>query len=172
MIIDLTELQIKQQEFIAWLESKPGLINEKNKFGVTKKQVLATISELYEVGNEAKQIYKWWDKTEIKNVRVLEELSDVLSHILNLANALGADLVIDMELKQVTELEDQLMALNYTLLRFGSHNANKHLEKRRLKELLLPEYIIFAYSLGFNMEELKEAYCKKMDWNYSYKQFS
>lgn len=172
MIIDLTELQAKQQEFITWLESKPNMINEKNKFGVTKKQVLATISELYEVGNEAKQIYKWWDKSDIKRDKLLEELSDVLSHILNLANALKVELVIDSEIKQVDDLEDQLISLTYDLLRFTNYSTNNVFHKRRLKELLLPQYLTFVYSLGFNFEELEDAFNKKMHWNYNYKQFS
>lgn len=171
MIIDLTVLQQKQREFITWLENKPNLINEKNKFGVTKKQVLATISELYEVGNEAKQIYKWWDKSDIKRDKLLEELSDVLSHILNLSNALNIELVIDTEIKQVDDLEDQLIALTYDLLRFTNYSTNNVFHKRRLKELLLPQYLTFVYSLGFNLDELEDAFYKKMYWNYNDREY-
>lgn len=171
MIIDLTGLQVKQGEFVTWLESKPNLTNEKNKYGITKKQVLATIAELYESGNEAKQIYKWWDESEINRDKLIEELSDVLSHILNIANSLDTELIIDIECKQQEELEDQLISLTYLLLRFTSNRTHKILEIRRLKELLLPAYINFVQTLGFTLEELTDAYDKKMYWNYNDREY-
>ena len=36
MIIDLRNIQAEQVEFINYLESKPGKINPKSKFGFTK----------------------------------------------------------------------------------------------------------------------------------------
>ncbi len=38
MIIDLRNIQAEQVEFIKYLESKPGVINPKSKFEITKGQ--------------------------------------------------------------------------------------------------------------------------------------
>lgn len=165
MIVDLTHIQKNQIEFVSWLERKPDMINEKNKFGVTRKQILATISELFEVGNEAKQVYKWWDKSHICKERLLEEMSDVLSHICNMANSLDEKLIIDIELKQVDDLESQFISLTYDILRFTA-KTDKVFHKRRMRELVLPQFITLVYSLGFSIEELEEAYKAKLKVNY------
>ncbi|MGL5717749.1 MAG: dUTP diphosphatase [Paraclostridium sp.] len=167
MIIDLTKLQADQLDFINFLEDRPEMINQKNKLGLTTGQVLATISELFEVGNEAKQIYKWWDKSEINKEKLLEELSDVLSHLLNMANVLDVKLIIDVErVQEIRNLDSQLASLTYTLLRFTA-STNKIFSIRRLKEIAIPDFLNFAYSLGFTFEELEEAYYKKLDSNYT-----
>lgn len=171
MIIDLTHIQENQVEFVSWLENKPGMINEKNKFGLTRKQILATISELFEVGNEIKTVYKWWDKSPINKEKVLEELSDLLSHICNMANSLEEKLVVDIEVKQVDDIESQFISLTYDILRFTAR-TDKVFHKRRMRELVLPQFIALVYSLGFNLEELEEAYYKKLKSNYENPKFN
>lgn len=165
MIVDLTHIQKSQVEFVSWLERKPDMINEKNQFGVTRKQILATISELFEVGNEAKQVYKWWDKSPICKKMLLEEMSYVLSHICNMANSLDEKLIVDIELKQVDDLESQFISLTYDILRFTA-KTDKVFHKRRMRELVLPQFITLVYSLGFSIEELEEAYKAKLEVNY------
>lgn len=165
MIIDLRELQAEQREFINFLEDRPGIINKRNKLGLTTGQVLATISELYEAGNEAKYIYKWWDKSEVNRDKLLEELSDVLSHLLNMSNDLDMELVIDANKTQIEDLERHMLAMTYELIRFTS-STNKVFDKRRLAVLVMPKFLDLVYSLGFSFEELQEAYYTKLDSNY------
>ena len=100
----------EQIKFIDWLESKPGMINEKSQYKVTKEQALGLLSELYDVENEVK-IHKWWEKTKVDINNVLMKLTDVLSHLANIANYLGVELIITEEICQVEDIKGQFLSL-------------------------------------------------------------
>lgn len=169
MIIDLTNIQQQQVDFINWLENKPGMINEKNKFGVTKKQSLALISELYEVENEVKYIHKWWDKTETDNNKVILELSDFLSHLANVTNYIGIDLISEVGVTQIDELEGQFLSLTRHLQELPYLKHKLHTKKKL--EMVFIEFIQLVYSLGFSIDELEEAYKIKLKSNYENPKF-
>ena len=110
MIIDLRNIQAEQVEFINYLESKPGTINPKSKFGVTKGQAIDLLSELMEVCNASKA-QKWWDKSDIDKDNVAEELADLMAHICNIANYLDIDLIHEVEELQIKSIEGTVLAM-------------------------------------------------------------
>lgn len=122
---------------------------------------LALLSELVEVLNETK-IHKWWDRLPVNREKLKEELSDLLSHLGNLANELDVDLVVTVDEIQTTSIERQFIYLAYKITTlpwkkmFGKHKL----------DTLIAKYVELVYSLGFDMDEIKEAYFKKMEKNY------
>lgn len=122
---------------------------------------LALISELIEVLNETK-IHKWWDRLPVNEEKLKEELSDLLSHIGNLANELDADLIVTVDEVQTTSLERQFIYLAYKITTlpwrkmFGKHKL----------DTLVTKYVELVYSLGLDMDQIKKAYFKKMKKNY------
>ena len=164
MIIDLRNIQAEQVEFIKYLESKPGAINPKSKFGVTKGQVIDLLSELMEVCNASKA-QKWWDKSDIDKDNVAEELSDLLAHICNIANYLDIELIHEVEEFQIKSIEGIVLAFVQDVILLSNSN-NKTFIRHRIF-VILTKYIQLVYALGFNIEELKEAYYKKLKVNYT-----
>ncbi len=164
MIIDLRNIQVEQVEFIKYLESKPGAINPKSKFGVTKGQAIDLLSELMEVCNAAK-VQKWWDKSDIDKDRVAEELSDLLAHICNIANYLDIDLIHEVEELQIKSIEGIVLAFVQDVILLSNSN-NKTFIRHRIF-VILTKYIQIVYALGFNIDEIKDAYHKKLEINYT-----
>ena len=163
MIIDLRNIQSEQVEFISYLESKPGIINPKGKFGVTGEQALDLLSELMEVCNAAK-VQKWWDKSDIDKEHVIEELSDLLAHICNIANYLDIELIHEVEDIQIKSIEGIVLAFVQDVVLL-SNSTNKAFIRHRIF-VILTKCIQLVYALGFNIEELEEAYYKKLELNY------
>lgn len=167
MRIDLRYALDEQKSFCKHLESEKGIKFQEKGFKVTQSQIIALCSELYEVANEAK-VHKEYDK-KINRVRLLEELSDCLSWIANIANNLEMDLVIDTELKQVTNVESMIISLNYDILRLN--RINKAFARRKIEELIVPQFLNIVYAFGFDEADLKKAYLRKMKSNYSNPKF-
>lgn len=168
-MIDLKHIQRQQEEFISWLEEKPGMINEKSKYKVTKKQALALISELYEVENEVKYVHKWWDNSVVYREKVLLELSDFLSHLSNVSNYLDIELITEEEITQVEDLEGQFLSLTRHVYELPYLNQKFNI-KYKIRTIFR-EYLQLVYSLGFNIEELEEGYKKKLKSNYENPKF-
>ena len=162
-VIDLNCIKKEQERFSKHLETTKGINNQMNTMEVTERQILGLASELYEVVNEAK-IHKEYD-CDVNRDRVIEELSDCLSMIGNIANSLDIDLVINMETSKDKKIETQFIGLNYDILRL-CYEVNMSLTRRRIKERIVPQFINIVFSLGFSLEELIEAYFKKMESNY------
>ena len=163
MIVDLRNIQAKQVEFISYLESKPGIINPKSKFGVTKGQAIDLLSELMEVCNAAK-VQKWWDKSVTDKEHVIEELADLLAHICNIANYIDIELIYLVENIQIECIEGFIIGLVGDIIQIP-YSKNKTFIKQKIF-VILTKYIQLVYALGFNIEELKEAYYKKLKVNY------
>ena len=164
MIIDLRDIQDKQVEFISYLESKPGIINPKSKFGVTKGQAIDLLSELMEVCNAAK-VQKWWDKSDVDKEYVAEELSDLLAHICNISNYMDVELLHLVETTPIECIEGHVIALVSDIIQIP-YSKNKTFVKHKIF-VILTKYIQLVYELGFNIYELKEAYYKKLEKNYT-----
>ena len=164
--IDLNYVKKEQKSFIEHLKSIKGINYQESKFEVPMWLTLALLSELVEVLNETK-IHKWWDRSPVNQDRLKEELADLLSHLGNLANELDVDLIASVEETQTTSLENQFIYIAYKITTlpwrkmFGKHKL----------ETLITKYVELVYSLGFDMEEIKEAYFKKMEMNYSNPKF-
>ena len=163
MIIDLRNIQAEQVEFINYLESKPGTINPKSKFGVTKGQAIDLLSELMEVCNAAK-VQKWWDKSEINKEHVAEELADLLAHICNIANYLDIELIHEVEELQIDCIEGHIIGIASDMIQMP-YSKNKTFVRHKIF-VILSKYIQIVYALGFNIDEIEDAYHKKLETNY------
>lgn len=160
-VIDLNYIKKEQKSFLEYLKSVEGINYQEEQFQVPMWLTLALISELIEVLNETK-IHKWWDRLPVNEEKLKEELSDLLSHIGNLANELDADLIVTVDEVQTTSLERQFIYLAYKITTlpwrkmFGKHKL----------DTLVTKYVELVYSLGLDMDQIKEAYFKKMEKNY------
>lgn len=160
-VIDLNYIKKEQKSFLEYLKSVEGINYPEDKFQVPMWLTLALISEFMEVLNETK-IHKWWDRLPVNEEKLKEELSDLLSHIGNLANELDADLIVTVDEVQTTSLERQFIYLAYKITTlpwkkmFGKHKL----------DTLVTKYVELVYSLGLDMDQIKEAYFKKMEKNY------
>lgn len=174
-IIDLNYIKKEQKRFSKHLETTKGIKSRINTNEVTERQILALISELYEVVNEAK-IHKKYD-CDVNRDRVIEELSDCLSMIGNIANSLDIDLEIHIEKIKIKKIETQILDFNKEILKLYNLEINKNklniiyqikvfFAKKRIKETIVPRFLNIVFSLGFSLEELTEAYFKKMESNY------
>ena len=164
MIIDLREIQGKQSEFINYLEGKPGVINPKSSFNVTKGQAIKLISKLMQVCNEIK-IQKWWDKPDIDKENLIEELADLLAYICDVSNYTGVELVSEIEVTLVEDLEAFIMAFVSDVVLLSNSNNKAFIRHGLL--VILGKFIQLVYNLGFSIEELIEAYNKKLKINYT-----
>lgn len=113
--------------------------------------------------NETK-IHKEYDNDVDRN-KLLEELSDCLSCIGNIANGIDVDLIINTEIRQVSDLIKQFRGLIYDTSRLDKV-PKIGVSRKKITELIVPNFINMVYSLGFNLDELKEAYFSKMKKNY------
>lgn len=160
-VIDLNYVKKEQKSFLEHLKSVEGIKYQEEQFQVPMWLTLALISELIEVLNETK-IHKWWDRLPVNEEKLKEELSDLLSHIGNLANELDADLIVTVDEVQTTSLERQFTYLAYKITTlpwrkmFGKHKL----------DTLVTKYVELVYSLGLDMDQIKKAYFKKMKKNY------
>ncbi|MDU6483276.1 MAG: dUTP diphosphatase, partial [Paeniclostridium sordellii] len=105
-IINLNYVKKEQEKFLDYLRNVEGIKHQESKFEVPMWLTLALLSELVEVLNETK-IHKWWDRSQVNQDRLKEELADLLSHLGNLANELDVDLIASVEETQTTSLENQ-----------------------------------------------------------------
>ncbi|WP_250674931.1 dUTP diphosphatase [Paraclostridium ghonii] len=149
------------------MKNVEGINYQEDKFQVPMWLTLALLSELAEVLNETK-IHKWWDRLPVNREKLKEELLDLLSHIGNLANELDVDLIVTVDEVQTTSLERQFIYLAYKITTlpwkkmFGKHKL----------DTLIAKYVELVYSLGFDMDQIKEAYFTKMEENYLNPKFS
>lgn len=164
-MIDFTKIQQVQQEFVSWLESRPGMVNIKNKYGVTRAQALCLLSELLEVENEVKTTHKWWDKSPVNTQKILEELTDLLSHIANVANELDIKLILEEDIRQTNSLESQFLSISSDIIQLP-YSTNKVFTRHKILTIFR-KYMQLVYSLKFNVEQLEEEYYKKLEKNYS-----
>lgn len=162
-IIDFTYANKEQKNFLEHLETKNGIKYPNETLNVPMWLILALHSELSEVLNASK-LHKFWDKSEINREHLIEELSDFLSHMANLANFLEVDLVTEIPEIQVTAPE---VVFNQLAYRITTLNWNKRHARNALLNQIVPLFVELVYSLGFNLEELKTVYHKKMQHNYT-----
>lgn len=160
--INLDYVKEEQNKFLNHLKTIEGIKYPKNDFDVPKWLVLSLICELIEVMNESKSI-KWWDKTEINECRLKEELSDLLSHIGNVSNFLDVDLKLENELPKIRDIKPHLLGMigDFTTLGFSKYYARNKLK------LILQKYFQLIDYFGFDIEDIKEVYLEKMKNNYA-----
>lgn len=161
-VIDLTDIQKSQEVFLQFLESKPNMINVKNKFGVSRAQTLSILSEVIGVLSETK-IHKWWDLDQVNQEKLLEKLVESFNHISNIATQFNVDLIIEKEIEPIESLESQFLKITGNIIQLPF--IKKYFAKKKI-ELIFYQYIQLVCGLGFSKEDLETAYYKKLEKNY------
>ena len=161
-VIDLTDMQKSQEVFLQFLESKPNMINVKNKFGVSRAQTLSILSEVIGALSETK-IHKWWDLDQVNQEKLLEKLAESFSHISNIATQFNVDLIIEKEIEPIESLESQFLKITGNIIQLPF--IKKYFAKKKI-ELIFYQYIQLVCGLGFSKEDLEKAYYKKLEKNY------
>ena len=161
-VIDLTDMQKSQEVFLQFLESKPNMINVKNKFGVSRAQTLSILSEVIGVLSETK-IHKWWDLDQVNQEKLSEKFVESFNHISNIATQFNVDLIIEKEIEPIESLESQFLKITGNIIQLPF--IKKYFAKKKI-ELIFYQYIQLLYGLGFSKEDLEKAYYKKLEKNY------
>lgn len=161
MIKDLQYVKNKQKEFLEHLKDTKGYFYQECNFNVPYWLILALQTELSEIAN-AKKVHKWWDDEAVDEKHVLEECSDFLAHLGNLANFLNVDMIINTEDIQVTAVEVTFNRLAYQITTL---TMSKRFGRITFKTIL-GLFVELIYSLGFNFDDLQEAYNSKIEKNY------
>ena len=161
-VIDLTDIQKSQEDFLQFLESKPNMINIKNKFGVSRAQTLSILSEVIGALSETK-IHKWWDLGQVNQEKLLEKIVESFSHISNVATQFNVDLIIEKEIEPIESLESQFLKITGNIIQLPF--IKKYFAKKKI-ELIFYQYIQLVCGLGFSKEDLEKAYYKKLEKNY------
>ncbi|MGL5671120.1 MAG: dUTP diphosphatase [Cetobacterium sp.] len=162
--INLDYVKEEQNKFLNHLKTIEGIKCPKNDFDVPKWLVLSLICELVEVINESKSKgVKWWDKEPIDEYKLKKELSDLLSHIGNVSNFLDIDLKLESELPKIRDIRPHLLGMigDFTTLGFSKYYARNKLK------LILQKYFQLIDYFGYDIEDIKEVYLKKMKNNYA-----
>ena len=161
-VIDLTDMQKSQEVFLQFLESKPNMINVKNKFGVSRAQTLSILSEVIGALSETK-IHKWWDLDQVNQEKLLEKFVESFNHISNIATQFNVDLIIEKEIEPIESLESQFLKITGNIIQLPF--IKKYFAKKKI-ELIFYQYIQLVCGLGFSKEDLEKAYYKKLEKNY------
>ncbi len=162
-VIDLTDMQKSQEVFLQFLESKPNMINIKNKFGVSRAQTLSILSEVIGVLSETK-IHKWWDLGQVNQEKLLEKLVESFSHISNIATQFNVNLIVEKDIEPIESLESQFLKITGNIIQLPF--IKKYFAKKKI-ELIFYQYIQLVYGLGFSIEDIEKAYYKKLEKSYA-----
>ena len=151
----------EQKEFLEHLKMIKGVNYQEAEFNVPYWLILALQSELSEVLNES-LVHKFWTDKKVDREKLIEELSDFVAHMGNLANLLDVDMIIDLEEVQTTSVEVIFNRLAYQITTLNWNKRHARSAFNRIQIL----FVELVYSLGFNLEELEQAYKAKMKTNY------
>lgn len=160
-MIELNYVKNEQNRFLNHLQTIEGIKYPEERFKVPNWLILSMLSELIEVLNDSK-IHKFWDVKEVNREHLKEELTDLLSHIGNLANFLGKDMYIEKEVETIDNIKKHFIkfAGDILSLQFSKSYA------RAKFNIILEDYIKLINYLDFRLEDIKEAYFIKMRNNY------
>ena len=161
-IIDLTNMQKSQEDFLQFLKNKSNMINSENKFSITRGQTLAILSELVQAILESKT-HKWWDLDQVDRKKLLERFVDVFNHISNVSTQLEIKLIVTKDIEPIENLEGHFLNMISNIIQLSF--IKKYFAKRKI-ELIFYQYIQLVYKLDFNIEQLEQAYYKKLEKNY------
>ena len=162
-VTDLTDMQKSQEVFLQFLESKPNMINIKNKFGVSRAQTLSILSEVIGVLSETK-IHKWWDLGQVNQEKLLEKLVESFSHISNIATQFNVNLIVEKDIEPIESLENQFLKITGNIIQLPFIKI--YFAKKKI-ELIFYQYIQLVYGLGFSIEDIEKAYYKKLEKSYA-----
>lgn len=98
---------------------------------------------------------------DLKDV-MLNDLIMILDRMSDIAIFLDVDLITEVQEIQVTAPEAILNALFNNVSQL---NYKKGISRRKLVDRIVPLFVELAYSLGFDIDDIKKAYRSKMDKN-------
>lgn len=98
---------------------------------------------------------------DLKDV-MLNDLIMILDRMSDIAIFLDVDLITEVQEIQVTAPESTLNALFNNVSQL---NYKKGISRRKLVDRIVPLFVELAYSLGFDIDDIKKAYRSKMDKN-------
>ena len=142
MLIDLSYIKNANNDTCKSLYSEKGIKYQESNFKVTQSQIISLCSSLYKV------VY------EVDKDKLLKSLKDCLRIIGDISNTLDIDLEINSDFTRKTNIESLIIALNYDILRFNRIDS-LYFNRRRLKEVILPQFLNIVYELGFSIDDLK-----------------
>ena len=93
---------------------------------------------------------------------MLKDLIMILNRMSDIAIFLDIDLIAEIQEIQVTATE---VILNTLFNNVSQFNYKKEISRRKLVNRIVPLFAELVYSLGFDIDDIKEAYNKKMDKN-------
>lgn len=160
-VTDFKYVLDKQRYFSKLLEDKKCVEKSSDIYNVPYSFILGLNSELYEIVNAA-NIHKSYSKEKIDRDHVIEECADLLSWIGNTANFLDIKLIVEAREVKKTNPEKIVVNLNDEINKL---RRNKRVARYTLINNIAPLFIELVYSLGFDLNDIKEAYYKKMDKN-------
>ena len=162
-VIDFRYANIEQKAFLEHLEIVNDTKYPNETLNVPMWLILALHSELSEVLNASK-LHKFWNTSEINRTHLIEELGGLLSHIANLANFLELELTTEISEINLTSPET---IFNQFYYRITTLNWSKRHARNTLINQIVPNFVELVYSFGFNLDEVKEAYYRNMQHNYT-----
>lgn len=149
--MDIAQLQPYQKQLDTRIEEGHGLEGK----NLLENKVVALLTELYECVNEARW-FKYWKVDRKPKPGLLEEYVDTIHFALSLANDFG------LEDYEYTDPADH--DLNY--LTIGLTNMITQLPYRKNIEQVLNYLIKFGYQLGFDEQQVIDAYLNKNKVNH------
>ena len=93
---------------------------------------------------------------------MLNDLIMILNRMSDIAIFLDIDLIAEIQEIQVTATE---VILNSLFNNVSQLNYKKGISRRKLVDRIVPLFVELAYSLGFDIDDIKKAYRSKMDKN-------
>lgn len=156
MKYDLNEMAVKQLKLDQYIKEKITITNNQ----YWSDRIIALNVELNEFINEIR-FFKYWSKKPASNKKIiLDEFVDTLHFALSLSNTLGLKGLV-FRMKDVKR-QLSLIYLDISKKLTEVHNSfDKDLFKSLIHNILE-----MAWSLGYTMEDIQEAYDKKNKVNY------
>ena len=90
-------------------------------------------------------------------------LVDVFNHISNISTQLDIKLIITQDIEPIENLEGHFLNMTSNIIQLSF--IKKYFAKRKI-ELIFYQYIQLVYKFDFNLEQLQQAYYKKLEKNY------
>jgi len=155
MRIDLNRLRPIQ----AALDAKI-LANHQVKSQDTRsKRILAFLVETGELANETRCFKYWSLKDASERSIILEEYVDGIHFIVSLANDLDMDLVYEVQTSQLSLTQQFLDVFDC------ANKLNNNFDKINM-DLLAKRYLQVGLTLGFNYDDIINAYMEKNEKNH------
>ncbi len=153
---DLNEMAVKQLELDTHIKDKI----EIDDYQYWSYRIIALNVELNEFVNELR-FFKYWSKKPASEKEVvIDELVDCIHFALSMTNTLGVkDLVFGMD--------DMKRPIQHIYLEIGRKLIEVHCSRDAdLMKEIVGNIMEMAWSLGYTMEDIQEAYDKKNKVNY------